>query len=119
SHPHPSIHPQDQRQGRAVRTDKPARVGLRSPLPQLSATRGRPSAFLAALQLASSARSAQPLAAYQPHPGDEQPLGTQQLEREIWPIAAWRVVLSLYDPDHRKTVDRDPTASGRLPPVVT
>jgi hypothetical protein len=52
---HPSLHAAHQRQGRTLHSNRPARVGLRSPLPQLGRTRSAAFALARALQSPPSA----------------------------------------------------------------
>jgi transposase len=78
-HQDPALHAQDERQGRALRADQPARVGLRQTLRQLSPARGRLAALPSSLQLAPATLRTQPPATHEPHPGHEQPPGTRQL----------------------------------------
>jgi hypothetical protein len=52
---HPSLHTAHQRQGGTLHPNRPARVGLRSPLPQLRGTRSASLALARALQLPPSA----------------------------------------------------------------
>lgn len=73
------VRAQDQRQGRALRADQLAGVGLCQTLRELSPARGSLAALPAPLQLASATLRPEPPAAHEPHPGCEQPPGTQQL----------------------------------------
>jgi transposase len=50
SHPHPPVHAQDQRQGRAVHPDAPARMGLCAAVPQLRHLRRRSAQVATPLQ---------------------------------------------------------------------
>src|SRR5207302_10691248 len=52
---HPPLHSTHQRQGRTLHPNRPARVGLRSPLPQLRRTRSAAFPLDRALQLPPSA----------------------------------------------------------------
>src|SRR5712672_1703788 len=52
---HPPLHAAHQRQGRTLHPNRPARVGLRSPLPQLRRTRSAAFPLDRALQLPPSA----------------------------------------------------------------
>src|SRR5208282_674384 len=80
AYPHQTLHAQDQRQGRALHPDQPARMGLRPRLQHLRRARRRTAKMAPSLQLASASWQYRRQATHQPPRTDrEQPVEAPQL----------------------------------------